>query len=202
MQELNQEYYTAQDLEELRGRGIQGVMESFVQAPDAVKSVLRNFSNLHRVLVGDDKTERGVSQGLMEELCRRGGSGALGNGGRGGQGGDDDARASAVVYTRRQSGRNVILNVHRANVSRYNGEVSTSSRGVEPAKLLGAFGSDQEHDGMVKEAQARLAEANARVAQMGKGACVRTRVLAVSLCGVGCRSIMITAVASRPPRSD
>lgn len=167
---MNKEYYSEADLAKLRGSGITGVMESFVQAPPQVKAALRNHSNLHRVLIGDHRAEQRVGQNdLMAELCTMGASGPLAQGFGGGGGGDDDERkGNAVLYTRQQGAQGGIVN-HRATVSRYSGEVSTQSKLVHPkAQVLGVAGADYEE--RVARAKRDLDEIHARMAELQRGA--------------------------------
>ncbi len=168
---MNKEYYTAENLQGLRSKGIVGLMEKAIQAPPQVMAALRNICNVHRVMLGNAEAERLMSHGLMEELCATGGSGPLAGGGGGRGGGDDeDRKGSAVLYTLCAGGQGGIVQ-HRGAASRYSGKVSTQSRLVERARVLGNFQPDEQQDSLVRNAQHALDTARKRLSDLAIGAC-------------------------------
>jgi hypothetical protein len=108
-----------------RDKGMTGFLSELVTAPPAVLRVLCDFHKIHNVLVGDARTEAEVSRGLLEELCS---AGERGGGGR-----------SVSLYT---CGRPHI-NHHTSSISRYSGNLTSSSKGIREASVLSRVTDNQ-----------------------------------------------------------
>lgn len=142
-------------MQEYKKYGISGLMKDKITAKPQVLATLMNMANIHRVLIGDSRTEDAVSKhNLIERLTAAGG---------GGDGGGEGT--AAVVFT--QKGDNITQ--HRGTKSRYAPyRVTIGSKGIPPARVLGG-GQVDGAAARIRQVQQNLREAEAKFAQKVSG---------------------------------
>lgn len=161
-------FYSKEKMQILkREHGVLGYMDETIEAPPLILEALKNAAQIHKVLIGSEKTQDSLdNKGLLDFLSQP-------------EGGKTTLNSSCIFSSKNGRGSK-----YQTVISKYDGKASTRIDNARPAKWLAPGVSEQEkekyqaelsqirgrHDELkpaVDEARAKLAETEAR-AQMAR----------------------------------
>eukprot|EP00592_Proboscia_alata_P008728 CAMPEP_0194357712 /NCGR_PEP_ID=MMETSP0174-20130528/5153_1 /TAXON_ID=216777 /ORGANISM="Proboscia alata, Strain PI-D3" /LENGTH=1120 /DNA_ID=CAMNT_0039127847 /DNA_START=129 /DNA_END=3491 /DNA_ORIENTATION=+ len=114
--------------------GVLGYLDELIKCPDAVLQALINFSNLHSVLVGNEKTQESLDRhGLLDILSEK-------------EDGSGKPQASCIFSMSRGKSYK-----YTSQVSRFSGKIFLRVDDVLPAKMLAPGIPQQQKDVLIEE---------------------------------------------------